>query len=183
MNEGQPNLSFWEGAYKEHGPDVHAFLRRRARVSADAEDLLQETFIRAIRSESGLRNLSKVRSYLFTTAQNLLINHLQRDRRVLPEAELEAIQRETQPQSQAAPDDAVREREGEDRVVQAMKNMPQMERQAFRAAVLEKQSYEDVGRRHGWSRDQVKVYVYRARKRLLVEMSDFFEASDREQKQ
>lgn len=182
MNSGRPSLSFWEDAYREHGPDVLSFLRRRARATADAEDLLQETFVRAIRSETGLRNLGKVRSYLFTTAQNLLINHLQRDRRVLSEIEIEAIRSEMQPEPQPAPDASVREQEMDARLVAAMKSMPEAEENAFRSAILERQSYEEVGRRHGWSRDQVKVYVYRARKRMLTELGEFVDEPGQGQK-
>ncbi len=182
MNVELPSLSFWEDAYKEHGPAVLAFLRRRSRVSADAEDLLQETFVRAIRAERGLANLSKVRSYLFTTAQNLLINHLQRDQRVLPDVELEAIALEMQPENQAAPDDGVWQSEIDARVEEVVRGMPRAEGQAFRSAVLEKRSYDEVGSRHGWSRNQVKVYVYRARKRLLAELGDDLIAPRREPK-
>jgi RNA polymerase sigma factor (sigma-70 family) len=65
---------FWRQAYEAHGPAVLAFLPSRARSREDAEDLLQETFVRAIRAGGGLRDSGRIRPYLFTIPHNLLRN-------------------------------------------------------------------------------------------------------------
>ena len=45
--------------------------------------------------------------------------------------------------------------------------MSEAERRAFTLAVLEQQPYGEVASRLGWSREQVKVYVHRARRRAI----------------
>jgi len=63
-------------AWKQHHGIISGFLRRRLANPADAEDLLQETFLRLHRaSPPGLADDSAVRAWLLRTARNLLTDH------------------------------------------------------------------------------------------------------------
>lgn len=67
--------------YEEHAPGVYDFLVRLVRDRSAAEDLTQSTFTRAFEQRASLRDPSKVRSWLWSTAHNLAMNHLGRTRR------------------------------------------------------------------------------------------------------
>lgn len=54
----------------DHGDALYGYCRHLARQDADAEDLLQETLIRAMRGHDGLRESGKARAWLFTIATN-----------------------------------------------------------------------------------------------------------------
>jgi len=60
--------TFWQSAYQKHGSALLTYLRVRIPDQADAEDILQETFVKAIRATEKTEEISKVRSYLFTIA-------------------------------------------------------------------------------------------------------------------
>ncbi|MEZ4648553.1 MAG: sigma-70 family RNA polymerase sigma factor [Candidatus Eisenbacteria bacterium] len=167
--EGGP---FWEAAYREHGPSILAFLRRRLPDGDDAEDLLQETFVRAIRAPEGPRDPAKTRSYLFTTARHLLIDQIRRSRVALSDAEAQRIDEDV---SRVSPESGVRVRELRERLGVAMDRMTKPERQAFEAAVLRHEPYAEIAKRLGWSRVQVKVNVFRARRRAMQELGDLME--------
>lgn len=53
-----------------HLDALYGYCVRLSRHGADAEDLLQETLLRAIRSHTTLRDVAKVRAWLFTIATN-----------------------------------------------------------------------------------------------------------------
>jgi RNA polymerase sigma factor (sigma-70 family) len=163
---GRSPLSFWETAFHRHGSEVLAYLARRLDRREDAEDLLQETFVRVIRARQGLRDAGKVRSYLFTTAHHLLINHLRRLRVALSEVETREMLRRT---LAGAPDGerGVRARELRDRLAAVVESMTTPERRAFELGVLQRKPYDEIAAKLGWSRSQVKVNVYRARKRAM----------------
>ena len=74
--------SFWKATFEEHGGAVLAFLMSRVGRREVGEDLLQETFVRAMRS-GALRDLSKARSYLFSIAYRLVVDHVRKRRPVL----------------------------------------------------------------------------------------------------
>jgi len=68
----------WRALYEAHGPDLLAFLRRATGEAHLAEDLLHESFARAIASRSGPPALA--RPWLFRIAANLAISHHRRRR-------------------------------------------------------------------------------------------------------
>ena len=53
-----------------HGDALYGYCVHLARHEADAEDLLQETLIRAMRGQDRLRDPNRVRPWLFTIATN-----------------------------------------------------------------------------------------------------------------
>jgi RNA polymerase sigma factor (sigma-70 family) len=78
----------FEAFYESHCDEVLAFLRRRAGRER-ADDLFQETFLRALRAYPRLEHGSHLRAWVLTIASRLLVDE---SRRRVPEpAELEEI--------------------------------------------------------------------------------------------
>jgi RNA polymerase sigma factor (sigma-70 family) len=68
-------------AYEEHVRHIYGFLAYRLDTRADAEDLTQQTFERALRGwERFDSSRASARTWLLTIARNLLIDHYRRDR-------------------------------------------------------------------------------------------------------
>lgn len=57
--------------YESHAPELLRFLRRRAHDTAEAEDLLQETFVQAAQHESRLAEAASPRAWLYAVARNV----------------------------------------------------------------------------------------------------------------
>jgi RNA polymerase sigma-70 factor (ECF subfamily) len=60
-----------EALYHETGPRLLSYLAQRLVDAGSAEDLLQETFVAALRHPERLRSASSSRAYLFGIARNL----------------------------------------------------------------------------------------------------------------
>ncbi|MCP4897520.1 MAG: RNA polymerase sigma factor [bacterium] len=170
INDDSHVAEFWRAAYQRHGADMLAFLRCRAATSEDAEELLQETFVRAIRSGK-LRSPESVRSYLFTIAHNLLRNQHRRERisPLVAAADKEA----TAPQET---DRIARVRSLCERLAEVLLQLPDKHRRAFELAVIERIPYTRIAEMTGWSLASVKVNVYRARHQILEQMASDLEA-------
>ncbi len=167
--------TFWQSTFEEHASSVLAFLTSRLGRRDQAEDLLQETFVRAIRSRHRLRDASKVRSYLFSTAYRLILNQA-RGKRQLLFSEMsdegrrpleQGLQAET-----ATPEEVVELSRVAERLAQVARGMSPALRRAFEGAVLEQKPYEEIAEENGWTREQVRVNVCRARKRAIAELRD-----------
>jgi RNA polymerase sigma-70 factor (ECF subfamily) len=171
-------MAFWQAAYQSHGPVVLAYLRHRVRERDEAEDLLQETFVRAIRADTASGGGS-LRGYLLRTARNLLINRARRPRLVVavgptPGAEDDA---DASPLARAADPAASPEqraawsafRAGLARVVAGM---TAAHRRAFELGVVQRLSYAEIASRTGWTPAQVKTNVFRARQRVIAALGD-----------
>jgi RNA polymerase sigma-70 factor (ECF subfamily) len=60
-----------------------------SRNPAVAADLVQETYLRALRAKTSLRPISNVKGWLFTILRNIWLNHLRHERAGPKIAELE----------------------------------------------------------------------------------------------
>ncbi|MCU0494132.1 MAG: RNA polymerase sigma factor [Chloroflexaceae bacterium] len=69
-----------EGLYTAHRPGMLRHLRRLVGDSATAEDLCQETFVRALRAGEQL-HVEQQHSWLYRVATNLAYDHLRRCKR------------------------------------------------------------------------------------------------------
>ena len=72
-----------EQIYTQYRQDVYRYLCSLTRDAALAEDLLSETFLRALTGLSGFRKGACVRTWLFSIARHVWIDGLRRKRHVL----------------------------------------------------------------------------------------------------
>ncbi len=61
---------------ERYGPDLYQFVARFVRVSAVAEDVVQETFLQVYRSAEGFDPARRFRPWLFTIAANKARDHI-----------------------------------------------------------------------------------------------------------
>jgi len=171
-------MAFWQAAYESHGPVVLAYLRHRIGERADAEDLLQETFVRAIRAGT-VREEGSVRGYLLRTARNLVINRARRPRLVVAvgpapgepgeagDSPLERVADQAASPEQRAAWSAFRAG-----LLRVVAEMSEAHRRAFDLGVVQRMSYDEVARRTGWTLAQVKTNIFRARQRVIAALGD-----------
>jgi RNA polymerase sigma factor (sigma-70 family) len=70
--------------YNRYFDRVFDFLSRMLRNRAEAEDVAQDTFIRAINGIDRLESGNKFKSWLFTIARNTALNRIEREKRTRP---------------------------------------------------------------------------------------------------
>jgi RNA polymerase sigma-70 factor (ECF subfamily) len=166
------NEAFWQAAYEAHASVVMAFLVRRLGRRDEAEDLLQETFVRAIRVDSFVGG--NLRGYLLSIARNLLINRIRRPRLVVPVAPAEDEQPfEHVPAGGTSPEEETAWRNFAERLDGALAKLKADHRRAFEMAVIQQHSYGEIARTTGWSLPRVKSNVHRARRSLIAQLGDF----------
>ena len=163
--------SEWKAAFSAHSGIVLGFLRRRL-PPQDAEELLQETFLRAMRVGPASR-VGNLRSYLLATAKHLALNNLRRPRLVAPAADAGEDDLGQVAADRPGPHEEASYRLLSDALGRALRELPPSQRRAFELAVLEGWSYEEVARTTGTTLAQVKVHVYRARRRLVEALGPY----------
>lgn len=73
-----------EALYRDLSPALLAYFRRQGSLAGRAEDLLQDTFVRAIHSFSRLRSSASPRAYLFGIARHVGLDALRATRPTEP---------------------------------------------------------------------------------------------------
>lgn len=144
--EPKPSL---EEFYRDHAGAVFSYLSWLSRDYNRAEDLMQETFVKATRSFAGYRGGSP-RSWLFSIARSVFLDDVRR-RRPVPSPDLEGATREDPDIAEA---DAVR---------RVLASLPEAQRSALVLRDLVGLSYTEIADMLGKSLGATKVLIHRAR--------------------
>lgn len=154
---------------QEHRADLLRFLTARSGSAADADDLLQELWLRASRVSSG--PIANGRAYLYQTANNLVLDRV-RERRRREQRDLSwhehsygALDSEAaDPRADTAT--VLEEREEAAALASAIANLPDGARRAFHLHKLEGLSHAQVAARMGISRSGVEKHIALAMRHL-----------------
>ncbi|MEJ3748091.1 sigma-70 family RNA polymerase sigma factor [Actinomycetes bacterium KLBMP 9797] len=148
-------------------PDVWRFVAHLA-GRADADDLTQETYVRALRNLPGFAGRSTARTWLFTIARRAVVDHF---RAAAARPRLAAVE------DWEAAVDAARSGRGsgvEDRVVlrQLLAGLPVERREAFVATQVLGLSYDEAAQVCDCPVGTIRSRVARAREDLVAAMAE-----------
>jgi len=155
-----------------HAQAVFRFLCRMLGNEDDANDLAQDTFLRAYRARGSYRPEQRFRTWLFTIAANLARNQLRwrsRHPNVSLDAESETAEQtlgDTLPSSNATPDQATVATERDEAVRAAVQDLPDGMREAIVLCEWEEMAVAEAAAVLQSTPKAVESRLYRARKLL-----------------
>ncbi|MCX6549770.1 MAG: sigma-70 family RNA polymerase sigma factor [Acidobacteria bacterium] len=126
---------------------LYAAALRLTRNEADAEDLVQDTYLRAFRSADQFQPGTNLRGWLFTILHNTFLNQRRDRSRDLVDADSDAVEQAAEPADRAAtPEDVLIRNTMDADLRAALDDLPD----AFRTAVwlrdVEQFSYDEIAR-------------------------------------
>lgn len=153
------------GIVRMHGQRVHNFIYQMTRQSQDAEDLAQQTFIKAYKSLHRFDTDRPLINWLLTIARRTALNHFRSAKH------WEEIPEET---AHPAPTPA-RDAEAQDQIDnlwdRARRDLSEREYTVMWLRFAEERSIEEIARIAQLTKTNVKVLIFRARRRLTKGMS------------
>jgi len=143
--------------------------------AADAEDLVQETMLRAYRSWDTFTLGTNAKGWLLTILRNLFINEYRRKRRHPETVDLDTIEpfavfdeiQEDDPQG------AFFDRIVDDEVLRAVDQLPEAFREAVMLSDMEGLSYEEIAKVLDVPVGTVKSRLYRGRRMLQGKLYEY----------
>jgi len=150
-------------AWERHETELRRFLRHRAGSDDEANDLLQEVFLRVLRQANGLCGIDNRRAWLFHAARNLLIDRLRlaKDQVPLPD-DLAA-----EPEDSPVPVDGLAQC-----LPRVLRELSPQDREAITLCDIEGMTQQNYARRLGLSLPAAKSRVQRARVRLKAQLTE-----------
>lgn len=137
----------------QYAHPLYSAALRMTRNRADAEDLVQETFLRAFRGYDGFREGTNLRAWLYRILTNTFINRYRQQQRRPDEVDLDGVEGlylykrvatpETDRAARSAEDEVFEALEGSD-VRQAIDKLPRKYRMPVLMADLEGFSYKEI---------------------------------------
>jgi RNA polymerase sigma-70 factor (ECF subfamily) len=147
---------------------LYRYALRLTRDRATAEDLVQETMLRAFRAWHQFRPGSNARAWLATILRNAHVNELRRMRRRvtgLEDAQLERLAT-SENEAQMDPEGTYFEQLVDDEVLAAINALPEEFRETLVLSDVEDLPYADVAAIVGAPIGTVKSRIFRARRML-----------------
>jgi len=148
-------------AWRAHEAELRRWVQHRLHDTAQADDLVQDVFLKALRQGERFCALHNPRAWLFEVARNLLIDRFRmtRDTVALPD-DLPALAQET------ATVDSLSAC-----LPRVLAELSQQDREAITACDLQGVAQADFARARGLSLSAAKSRLQRARQRLKARMT------------
>jgi len=180
-----------EGAFdlivSHYQNSVYHFILGSLKDTGRAEDLTQEVFVRAYRSRERYRPTARLKTWLFTIANRLVLNEirsLRRRRRVFADGAptragegdgtgAEAFWGSVPDERSESPRDTAERHELEDVLGRLISALPGNQQAALRLHRSEHFSYAEIGEVLGVSALAVKSLLVRAREKLRVGLESY----------
>jgi RNA polymerase sigma-70 factor, ECF subfamily len=142
-----------------------------------AEDLLQDTYLLAFRSLHRLDNPAGFRPWLLTITHNVLIDAARRDaRKKRPPPSSSDTPLATAKAGGPSPDEAAHQEEARQRVLAALRSLPDEYRMPLALRYLTGADYDDISQQLGLTNGSLRGFLHRGlkmlRDRLPPELGD-----------
>ena len=158
------DVDSFDGVMTAHHAEIHRFCARVTASASTADDVSQETFLRAYRAYAGLPAGANVRAWLFAIAANLCRNHFRAEkRRRLAHAAVQALPDERGP---AGPERETLFNEGVALIEATVAALPLKQRLAFTLRKLHDLDYDEVARSLDCSAQTARAHVFQALRKV-----------------
>jgi RNA polymerase sigma-70 factor (ECF subfamily) len=154
----------FETVVEAHHAEIYRYLLRVTSRSSEAEDLSQETFLRAYRAYRMLAPDANVRAWLFTIATNLMRNHWRAERR-RHHAHL-AYRDERADRDGSDPEAESRFNEARARLETVVGALPLKQRLAFILRKMHEFDYDAIAQNLACSAESARAHVFQALKKV-----------------
>lgn len=154
------NRREYNNAVDEHAQNLYGYVFKYLRNAEDTQDIVQDVFEKLWKNRRKLE-FEKCKSWMFRTGHNALINFSKRHQRTIYNSDMV-------PERQAKSTSF----ETKDIVDLALSLLPPVQKSIVILRDLEGYKYAEIAEILEISESQVKVYLYRARKKMKKQLKD-----------
>ena len=148
--------NLYNDIFKRHAKDLHNFLYYKYGAENNPGDLVQEAFLKLWDNCHKVEE-EKARSYLFTVANNKMLNELSKKQTVLKYS-----QSKPKSQTHESPEYVMEEKEYMDKLQNALESLTEEQRVTFLLNRIDGKKHKEIAEMLGISRKAVEKRIYTA---------------------
>jgi len=167
----------FEALVTQHQREIYYYIWRLTKGADEAEDLFQETFLRAYKAYVRLPGDANIRAWLFKIATNLCRNYfrsLKRHQNMGLHEALPTVERATHAANGAVPDDPEQHllwHDLERHVLAIITGLPMKQKAALIQRKLHGLPYDSIATSLQCSPDTARAHVFQALKKIRTELA------------
>lgn len=154
--------------FERHHHSVYQYCRQMTRHSEQAEDLVQEVFMKILRKAGSFRQQGSFKAWMFNIARNTTLDQLRKTKRQGSLAPLEESVEQELVDHRSAEDAAAAE-QNVGFVVRALANLPAAVQEVIWLGRFEFDNYDELGQALGCKPATARVRMHRAMQQLNME--------------
>lgn len=162
--------------FNRYGRPVLSFVYNQVQNRELAEELAQETFVRAYRNLGGLKDEMRLSTWLFGIARNVVresSRQARKDEKRVGLDEPESLRLESMV---VLPEGAMLDRELNETIQQALLELDEDKRTVFSLKIFHEKSYEEISAITGHSIGKLKTDLHRARAEMRKRIAPYLAA-------
>lgn len=169
MQKKDENQIDMDAVYQEYAQLVYRFLYSHTHDADWAQELMQETFLRAVDSISRYDNSCKLSVWLCQIAKHLLWQELRRKKQI----DTVALTEDFPDNSGMEGETKVLRRENTQELYQAIHHLPELEREVVLYRMTGELSFRQIGEIIGKSENWSRTVFYRAKQKIRKELEQY----------
>jgi RNA polymerase sigma-70 factor (ECF subfamily) len=150
--------SGFDRLYRQTAAPLRAYVVRVIGSAARADDIVQEAYLRLLRTPPPADDMGQLRAYLFRIASNLIHDHWRQERRERKSADLHSREPDT-----VSPDLSLRLD-----MTRVFEQLRPQQRQLMWLAYVEGADHREIAAALGLRERSVRVLLHRARRKLAA---------------
>ena len=162
--------------FNRYGRPVLSFINNLVHNRDLAEDLAQETFVRAHKNLGGLRDEVKISTWLFGIARNVVRESVRQARRNDKKVGLDEPESLRIESKGVLPEGAMLDRELTDTIQNALLELDEDKRLVFSLKIFHEKSYEEISEITGFTIAKLKTDLHRARIEMRKRLTPYLTA-------
>jgi len=159
----------FEAIVARHHGEIYRYLRRLSWRVTEADDLSQETFLRAYRARMRLTPDANVRAWLFTIATNVFRNHVRSERR--RRAAHDTVRATRREADHDGPEAHALAGEVRSLTESTIRRLPLKQRLAFTLRKLHELDYDAIGQSLDCSPESARAHVFHALRKIRTTLN------------
>lgn len=164
----------FEEIYQKYFKDVFLYLRSLSATADMAEELTQETFVKALKAIDSFDGSKDIRAWLFTIAKNTYFSHCRR-KKFVADGDFDEIMEEVCDQSKPAADLLI-DKESAFLIHRFLHTMKEPYKEVFNLRVFGELPFEKIGQLFGKSAGWARVTFQRAK----IQIKEYMEVLEHE---
>lgn len=140
---------------EKYADNIYRFVLKHLKNKDVSHDVVQETFAKVWVKKDNI-SFEKVRSYLFTTAHHTLIDTIRKEKYQDGVEEIDKVKSQS----------PINNMDLQTILHEALDQLPEIQRTVILLRDYEGYAYDEIGEITDLKESQVKVYIFRARKKL-----------------